>query len=60
MLQSQTKIVGALPPNAVFFLPLACLLVQSTQQILQTNFGGVRRQQSVPKILAETVFMQKF
>ena len=59
-LQSRTKVVGTLPPDAVFyFWPISLssqyCLSQSTHQILHTNIGKARRQQSVPKILTETV-----
>ena len=58
-LQYQTKINGTLPPNAVFqFWPISstsqCWLSQLTHQILHTNIGRTRRQQSVPPILTET------
>ena len=60
----QTKIVGILSPIAVFFFffdfwlissSSQCCLPQLTHQILHNNIGRMRRQQSVPTILTETV-----
>ena len=57
LLQSQTKVVGTLRPNAVFFplvLPLS-LSKRLSHQTLYTNIEGTRRHKSVPTILTETV-----
>ena len=50
VLQSQTKVVGILPPNAVFFFcfwpvpsSYKCYLSQLTLQILHTNIGREKR-----------------
>ena len=65
-LQSQTKIVGSLPPkHSFYFWPVfsssQCCLSQLIHQILHTNIGRARRrQQSAPTILTETVVSQKF
>ena len=60
-IQSQTKIAGTLPPNSLFFFSLWLIslssqycLSQVTHQILHTNIGRARRQQSVPTISTET------
>ena len=65
VLQSQTKIVETLQPNAVF--PFSCLprpsqscLSRFGHQISYTNIEGTRRPQSVPTILTETVFQRNF
>ena len=46
-------------PCFFYFLPISsssqCCLSQLTYQILHTNIGRARRQQSVPTILTETV-----
>ena len=58
-MQSQTKIVGILPPNAVFSLlaPLLVLpmLIFAVNSPNLADIGRARRQQSVPTILTESV-----
>ena len=59
-LQSRTKMVGTLRPNAVFFLlcspcPSQSCLSRFSHQTLYTNSEGKRRHKSVPTILTETV-----
>ena len=59
-LQSQTKMVGTLRPNAVFFLlcsprPSQSCLSRVSHQTLYTSSEGKRRHKSVPTILTETV-----
>ena len=59
-LQSQTKMVGTLRPNVVFFLlcspcPSQSCLSQLSHQTLYTNSEGKRRHKSVQPILTETV-----
>ena len=60
-LQSQTKIVGTLRPNAVVFFsscspcPSQSCLLRFSHQTLYTNIEGTRRHKSVPTILTETV-----
>ena len=59
-LQSQTKIVGTLKPNAVFSFSCSprasqSCLSQFSHQILYTNIEGTGKHKSVPTILTETV-----
>ena len=63
-LQSQSKQVGTLTLDTVFFLLLAHLILPMlfiilTHQILHTNIGRARSQHSVPTILTETSLWQR-
>ena len=65
-LQSQTKIVGTLPLNAVFFSLLARLLVLpmlfvavNSPNLKRRHWEG-KKTASVPIISTETVFKQEF